>query len=121
CVSPASYLTTLNFTTSGSFVTLDGALLSSGLFNAGRLAPCLQSTASIPTVTIGGQPAVVTYAGWVPDSVAGQYQLNVRLPGSVAVGPLSAPTQLPVLITVGGRSSQPGVTIWVAPRLKVTA
>ena len=131
CVSPASYLTTLNFTTSGSFVTLDGALVSSGLFNTGRLAPCLKSTASIPTVTIGGQPATVTYAGWVPDSVAGQYQLNVRLPGSAAksytsasgdviAGPLTAPVQLPVVVTARGRASQAGVTMWVAPRLKVT-
>jgi uncharacterized protein (TIGR03437 family) len=131
CVSPASYLTTLNFATSGSFVTLDGALLSSGLFNAGRLAPCLKTTASIPTVTIGGQPTVVTYAGWVPDSVAGQYQLNVRLPssaaksytsatGDVIAGPLTAPVQLPVAVTARGRASQPGVTMWVAPRLKVT-
>ena len=53
--------------------------------------------------------------------MAGQYQVNVRLPGSGAVGPLTTPAQLPVLITVGGRTSQPGVTIWVAPRLKVTA
>jgi len=131
CVSPASYLTTLNFTTSSSSVTLDGALVSSGMFNTGRLAPCLKTTASIPTVMIGGQPAVVTYAGWVPDSVAGQYQLNVRLPGSgaksytsatgdVIAGPLTVPVQLPVVITARGRSSQAGVTIWVAPRLKVT-
>ncbi len=121
CASSTSYLASLNKLTSGAFPNLDGTLTASAALSAGRLVPCLQSTASIPTVTIGGQPAVVTYAGWVPDSVAGQYQLNVRLPGSVAVGPLSAPTQLPVLITVGGRSSQPGVTIWVAPRLKVTA
>src|SRR5580765_7329914 len=60
CVSPASYLTALNFTTSSSSVTLDGALVSSGLFNAGRLAPCLKTTAGIPTVTVGGQPALVT-------------------------------------------------------------
>ena len=131
CVSPASYLTTLNFTTSSSSATLDGALVSSGLFNTGRLAPCLKTAANIPTVTIGGQPAVVTYAGWVPDSVAGQYQLNVRLPGSAAktytsatgdvvAGPLTAPVQLPVVVSARGRASQPGVTIWVAPRLKVT-
>jgi len=130
CVSPASYLTALNFTTSSSSVTLDGALVSSGLFNAGRLAPCLKTTAGIPTVTVGGQPALVTYAGWVPDSVAGQYQLNVKLPGSgaksytsatgdVIAGPLTVPVQLPVVVTARGRASQAGVTMWVAPRLKV--
>src|SRR6185369_825077 len=131
CVSPASYLTSLNFTRSSSAVPLDGALVSSGLLNTGRLAPCLQTAASIPSVMIGGQPAVVTYAGWVPDSVAGQYQLNVRLPGSGAksytsatgdaiAGPLTAPVQLPVVVTARGRASQAGVTIWVAPKLKVT-
>jgi uncharacterized protein (TIGR03437 family) len=131
CVSPASYLNTLNFTTSSSSATLDGALVSSGLFSTGRLAPCLKSTASTPAVTVGGQPATVTYAGWVPDSVAGQYQLNVKLPGSgaksytsatgeVIAGPLTVPVQLPVLVTARGRASQAGVTVWVAPRLKVT-
>ena len=131
CISLASYLTTLNFATSGSFVTLDGALLPSGLFNTGRLAPCLKTSTGVPVVTIGGQPATVIYAGWVPDSVAGQYQLNVRLPGSGAksytpvsgdaiAGPLTAPVQLPVVVTARGRASQAGVTMWVAPRLKVT-
>src|SRR4029079_9343625 len=60
-----------------------------------------------------------------------QYQLNVRLPGSgaksytsatgdVIAGPLTAPVQLPVVVTARGRASQAGVTMWVAPRLKVT-
>ena len=130
CVAVSSYLTALNRQTSGSFPSVDGVLLTSGLLNSNRLAPCMRSAATIPTVTIGGQPATVTYAGWVADSVAGEYQVNVRLPGSagpftlpsgaVIASPLTSAVKLPVVVTARGRSSQPGVTIWVAPRLKVT-
>ncbi|SPE42210.1 Ig family protein (fragment) [Candidatus Sulfopaludibacter sp. SbA3] len=131
CVTTASFLTSLNSLTSGSFTTLDGVFLSRGLLNTGRLLPCLRSAGNVPSVTIGGQPATVTYAGWVPDSVAGLYQLNVRLPGSGAgtfttasgatiAGPLTVPVQLPVTIAVHGSNSQAGVTMWVAPQLKVT-
>jgi hypothetical protein len=79
---------------------------------------------------VGGVPATVVYAGWVADNVASLYQVNVTLPGSAA-GPFTSPSgtaissilspvQLPVVVTANGRSSQSGVTMWVAPRLKVT-
>ena len=83
-------------------------------------------------MTIGGVAGTVTYAGWVADSVAGLYQVNVRLPGSAA-GPftnsaglnignnITTPVQLPVVVTAGSRSSQAGVNLWVARRLKVVA
>jgi uncharacterized protein (TIGR03437 family) len=132
CVTPASYLAALNQQMGAALTTLDGVLLAGSLLNAGRLPPCLSSAAAIPSVTIGGQPATVTYAGWVTDSVAGQYQVNVRLPGSAAgrfvsvtgeqlPAPITAAVQLPVVVAARGIASQPGVTIWVAPRLKVTA
>jgi uncharacterized protein (TIGR03437 family) len=131
CVSSASYLASLNHLTSASATNVDGALISGGLLNTGRLAPCLQSSASIPTVSIGGQAALVTYAGWVEDSLAGLYQVNARLPGSagpfttasgdLVSGPLTAAVELPLVVTARGRASQPGVTMWVAPRLKVIA
>jgi hypothetical protein len=121
----------LNKMIAGSFTTLDGALSSSQALNTGRMVPCFQASANIPTVTVGGRPATVTYAGWVPDAAAGVYQVNVRLPGTGAgpfttaagaslTGPLTAPAQLPVTITARGRASQTGVTIWVAPVLKIT-
>ena len=87
-------------------------------------------------VTIGGQPATVLYAGWVQDSIAGLYQVNAQLPSltpttansskftTVAGANVSAiadNVQLPVKVTVNGQTSQDGVSIWVAPRLKVTA
>jgi hypothetical protein len=131
-VTTGSYLAAFNRQMSASLTSLDGVLIASGLLGSGRLAPCLRSTAAIPTVTVGGQPATVTYAGWVGDAVAGEYQVNVKLPGSAAgsftavdgstiASPLTVPVKLPVVVTARGRSSQPGVTIWVAPRLKVTA
>ena len=131
CVTLASFLSALNRQTSGSFLTLDGALIESSLLNTNRLAPCLHSAAAIPTVTVGGQPAFLTYAGWAPDQLAGLYQLNVKLPGSGAgpftsasgallSGPLTTPVQLPVVVTARGRTSQTGVTVWVVSRLKVT-
>jgi len=131
CVSPASDLAALNRQIATPVPSLDGALVASFVLNANRLPPCLKAAAVVPSVTIGGQPATVTYAGWVADSVAGQYQVNVRLPGTAAgpftsttgapiAAPLAAPVELPLVVTARGRSSQPGVTIWVAPRLKVT-
>jgi hypothetical protein len=131
CVSASSYMTSLNKMTSGTTAAADGALILSSHLNAGRLAPCMKAAANVPAVLIGGQPATVVYAGWAPDLVAGQYQLNVRLPsfakgpfttaaGEVLSGPIAAPVSLPVLITARGRSSQSGVSMWVAPRLKVT-
>jgi uncharacterized protein (TIGR03437 family) len=131
CVSPGSYLATLNQQTGAALPTADGVFLDGSLLNGSRLPPCLGTAAAIPAVTIGGQPAVVTYAGWVTGSVAGQYQVNVRLPGSGAgtftsptgaaiTAPLTAAAQLPVVVTARGQASQPGVTIWVAPRLKMT-
>jgi uncharacterized protein (TIGR03437 family) len=132
CVSTASYVSALNLQTGGSSNVVDGLRIDGAVLNANRLPPCLGTTAAIPTVTIGGQPATVTYAGWVTGSVAGQYQVNVKLPGSAAgtfvtaagtslAAPLTAAVQLPVVVTERGFASQPGVTIWVAPRLKVTA
>jgi uncharacterized protein (TIGR03437 family) len=132
CVAVSTYQATFNLLTSTSSTTLDGALIPGGFLNTGRLAPCFRAAANIPTVTVGGQPATIIYAGWAPDAVAGQYQINVRLPGSgqgpfstgsgsQITGPLTEPVQLPVVVTARGRSSQAGVSIWVAPRLKVVA
>jgi uncharacterized protein (TIGR03437 family) len=132
CVSTASYLASVNLQTGGAATTLDGDQIEGYLLNTNRLPPCLSAAGTIPTVAIGGLPATVTYAGWVSNSAAGLYQVNAKLPGSAAgtftsasgtqiPPPLTSATQLPVVVTARGISSQPGVTIWVAPRLKVTA
>jgi hypothetical protein len=134
CVTEASYRTSLNNYASSSLTTLDGVIISSSLLNTNRLAPCFRSSSDSsgtpPTVTIGGVAGTVTYAGWVADSVAGLYQMNVRLPSStgsyttsagVSLAAITTPVQLPVVVTSGSRSSQAGVSLWVARRLKVAA
>lgn len=59
------------------------------------------------TVTIGGLPAKVVYAGGVPGQTAGLLQLNIVVPPSAPSG------LLPVVLTVGTKSSQWGATIAV--------
>ena len=131
CISLSSYLTSLNTMAGTSLTVADGLVLSSALINSNRLLPCFESGSSIePSVTIGGVAGTVTYAGLVADSFVGLYQVNVRLPGSGAgtftladgttASAISGPVQLPVVVTSGSRSSQPGVTMWVRRRLKVT-
>ena len=129
CITTSDYLTALSTASNVTVSAVDGAIMQSALLPTGDSAPCL---ASLPSVSIGGVAATsVSYAGWVADSVAGLYQVNVTLPGSQA-GPftdvagvshstITAPVQLPIIVTAGSNPSQTGVSIWVAPRLKVTA
>jgi uncharacterized protein (TIGR03437 family) len=73
------------------------------------------ATASLPTpmlpvsVTIGGVPAGVQYAGAAYGEVAGMLQINVVVPSTVSG------SALPVVVQVGNTMSQAGVTIAVAP------
>ena len=57
------------------------------------------------SVTIGGRNAEVLYAGSAPGMVAGLLQINARVPDDLAGG------ALPVIISIGGRNSQAGVTV----------
>jgi len=130
CISTSSYLSALNNATGGQLTSIDGAVIQSALLNPQRLPPCLGNNAASPTVsvTVGNITAPVTYAGWVADSIEGLYQINVQLPPSSSsfitnsgTGPVTAATQLPVVVTAGSASSQSGVTVWVVPQLTVTA
>jgi uncharacterized protein (TIGR03437 family) len=58
-------------------------------------------------VTINGQPALYVYAGEAPGLVAGMMQLNVQIPASGASG------ELPIVVSIGGKASQNGVTVSV--------
>lgn len=60
------------------------------------------------SVSIGGIAAVVSYCGAAPLSVAGLIQVNAQVPDSVASG-----NAVPVQVSIGGKASQPGVTIAV--------
>jgi adhesin/invasin len=59
------------------------------------------SQAGAVTVTIGGQPAGVAFAGLSP-GFAGLYQINVVVPSGVTPG-----SQVPVVINVAGQTSPP--------------
>ncbi len=69
-------------------------------------------TAPIPTqmvtATIGGLPAFVQYAGGVASLVAGVIQINLQVPQGVTPG-----NNVPLIINIGGATTQVGVTIAV--------
>jgi uncharacterized protein (TIGR03437 family) len=67
------------------------------------------------TVRINGQevaPGDISYAGSAPGIVAGVMQVNVRISPTLNI---TALTQVPVAISVGGVPSQNGVTVAVIP------
>jgi uncharacterized protein (TIGR03437 family) len=66
----------------------------------------LAYTAVIPTVTVGGVPADVSFSGLAPGYV-GLYQVNAQVPAGVAPG-----SALPVAISMEGMASNT-VTIFV--------
>jgi uncharacterized protein (TIGR03437 family) len=75
---------------------------------AGQLATVADPLANPITVTIGTttlSSADVLYAGASPGSIGGLYQFNVRIPASTPNG------ATPVTITIGGVSTQTGLTI----------
>ena len=57
------------------------------------------------TVTVGGVPATVDFAGLTPGYV-GLYQVNVTMPSGVTPG-----SQVPVTVSVAGKSSAGSITI----------
>jgi uncharacterized protein (TIGR03437 family) len=78
--------------------SIDGAL--NPLTSTGELV------ASV-TVTIGGQPAQVQYAGPAPALVGGIFQVNAIIPSGTPSGPAA------VVVMVGGVSSQANLTVAV--------
>jgi uncharacterized protein (TIGR03437 family) len=61
------------------------------------LAPTTAPTATLPTLTVGGVAATVTFAG-IPSGYAGLYQVNFTVPKTVQ-------GNAPVVIRIGGQSS----------------
>ena len=59
------------------------------------------------SVLIGGQAADFIFAGEAPGFVSGVMQLNVTIPATVGTG------ELPIVVSIGGNSSQAGVTVSV--------
>jgi len=108
CISTAAYLATingLNPAPNPQWTSIDGAVIASAQLASNRFPPCFAGANAVG-VTIGGRTATVTYAGWVSGAVGGLYQINAVVPTSAPSG-----TAIPVLVTVGSASSQPGVTM----------
>jgi uncharacterized protein (TIGR03437 family) len=74
----------------------------------GAVATGARALALPVAVQIGGQPAVVEYAGSAPGLVNGIVQINARIPSGLAPG------EVPIVVTVGTASTaSAGVTVAV--------
>jgi uncharacterized protein (TIGR03437 family) len=62
----------------------------------------------LPTVTIGGLPATVQYAGPMVGGILGLLQINAVVPDGVTAG-----VSVPVVVTIGTTSTQAGATLVV--------
>lgn len=60
----------------------------------------------LPTVTIGGTAATVSYAGPIVGSMLGLVQMNVVVPTGSSTG-----ATVPVVVTIGGSATQTGITL----------
>jgi uncharacterized protein (TIGR03437 family) len=96
----------------GSYVSLfatgEGQTNPIGIDGKPATVPAPVPAAQPVTATIGGLPAAVQYAGGSPGSVAGLFQVNIQIPQGVTPG-----GSVPVVISVGGQSSQANVTVAV--------
>jgi uncharacterized protein (TIGR03437 family) len=82
--------------------------VTGGVTTATQPAPQVTPAPLLPVaVLIDGSPATVAYAGEAPSLVAGVMQLNVVIPAGAKSGDLS------LVVSIGGTSSQNGVTVSV--------
>jgi uncharacterized protein (TIGR03437 family) len=99
-----------NPTTAGNtiliFATGLGAVTNPPASGTAASGATYSQTTTTPTVSIGGVPAVVSFAGLAPGTV-GEYQLNVQVPQGIAAG-----AAVPVVVSIGGVQSNT-VTIGV--------
>jgi uncharacterized protein (TIGR03437 family) len=110
-----------NPATLGSYVSL--YITGSGQTSPGGVdgQPAPASLSSIPvpvlpvSVTVGGQPAVVSYAGGAPGLVSGLTQVNIQIPTSLASAQvtLNGVFFVPVVVQVGTASSPATATLAV--------
>jgi uncharacterized protein (TIGR03437 family) len=89
------------------FVTGEGQTTPAGVTGA-----ITQNATTVPllpiAVKIGGAPATINFVGELPGVVAGILQLNVVVPTGAPSG-----SAVPVTVTVGGNTSQSGLTMAV--------
>jgi uncharacterized protein (TIGR03437 family) len=84
---------------------VDGYIIPSG-----TLRPAMPQLVAAPvTVTIGGVPATVTYAGPFDDGMLGVLEVDATVPTH------TTGKAVPVVASIGGNAAQTGVTIATAP------
>ncbi len=104
------------------WATIDGAILKSAWVLSPHYAPCLGSTTYPVTVTFyaltdltKSATGTVQYAGFVADSVAGLYQVNVAMPAGLKATLSNASTAwIQVSISSSSASSVLGTTALVS-------
>jgi uncharacterized protein (TIGR03437 family) len=98
------------FATGMGVLTNDSTIMDGALTSVTAPGIKLNDAANVK-VFVGGQPAVVLYAGTSPGAVAGLVQVNVIIP------PTSSTGAVPILLTIGDptvtRQGQAGVTVAV--------
>jgi uncharacterized protein (TIGR03437 family) len=91
------------------YVTGEGQTAPSGITGkVTTVAPVVPLTPQpiLPvSAQVGGQPAIVEFYGEAPGFIAGVMQVNIRIPHDSLSG------NVPVQVSVGAGSTQPGVTI----------
>jgi uncharacterized protein (TIGR03118 family) len=78
----------------------------------GQLLTAAIPLAAMPTATVGGQPATVSYAGLVGP---GLYQLNIVLPAGTTAGQSGTTIEVPVVVTASGVQTQAKAVVGVTP------
>ncbi|MGA2116146.1 MAG: IPT/TIG domain-containing protein [Bryobacteraceae bacterium] len=95
------------------YMTGEGQTLPTGVtgsvtgVNTSGSGPLTPQPLLLVAVTIGGQPATVSFYGEAPGLVAGVMQVNAIVPAAAASGTDS------LVVSVGGNPSQSGVTVAV--------
>jgi uncharacterized protein (TIGR03437 family) len=92
------------------YATGEGQTNPAGIDGKPNASPAPLPLATPVTATVGGANASVRYAGGVTGLVPGVLQVNFEIPSGT-----SAASAVPVVLTIGGQASQPGVTLAVGP------
>jgi uncharacterized protein (TIGR03437 family) len=74
----------------------------------GAMAPAPAQLVQPATVTIGGKPASVNYAGAAPGDINGLLQINVQIPTGLPAGPAA------LTVSIAGINGPTGTTIYVS-------
>jgi len=89
-------------------IYLTGLGATSPTVAAGQETPIsvLASATDTPLLTLGSSPLTLLYAGLVPGSISGLYQINATVPGKVTLG-----DAIPLVISQGGSSTTLNVRV----------